>query len=154
MTEKKMMITKEGYRKLSRQLEELRTVKRPAALRNLQDVSNSADWRDNAQMIQMQNSLGIIDAEIHRLEDMLETGEIVEPQSNDTVVDVGETVVLQSNGDVETYTIVSPAESDPDQGYISYESPLGRALLKQKVGDEIDVKTPGGRLHYRIVAVQ
>ena len=154
MTENRVMITKEGYQKLAKQLEELRTVKRPAALLNLQDVSNSADWRDNAQMIQMQNNLGIIDAEIHRLEKLLETGEVVEPHSNDAVVDVGETVVLQSDGDVETYTIVSPAESDPDQGYISYESPLGRALLKQKVGDEVNIKVPAGTLHYRIVAVQ
>ena len=148
------MITKEGYQKLSKQLAELRTVKRPAALHNLQDVSNSADWRDNAQLIQMQNNLGIIDAEIYRLEKMLEVGEIVEPQNNDAVVDVGETVVLQSDGDIESYTIVSPAESDPDHGFISYESPLGHALLKQKVGDEVDVKVPAGMLHYRIVAVQ
>lgn len=154
MTEKRIMITKEGYQKLSKQLEELRAVKRPAALRNLQDVSNSADWRDNAQMIQMQNNLGIIDAEIHRLEKILEMGEIVEPHNNDAIVDVGETVVLQTDGDVESYTIVSPAESDPDKGLISYESPLGHALLKQKVGDEVDVNVPAGLLHYRIVAVQ
>ncbi|MEZ4674757.1 MAG: GreA/GreB family elongation factor [Caldilineaceae bacterium] len=153
-TTKKILITKEGYQKLSKQLEELQTVKRPAALHNLQDVSNSADWRDNAQLIQMQNNLGIIDAEIHRLEKILEEGEIVAPQSNDAVVDIGETVVLQCDGDMETYTIVSPAESDPDHGYISYESPLGHALLKQKVGDEVDVQVPAGLLHYRIVAVQ
>lgn len=154
MTDKKIMMTREGYQKIAKQLDELRTVKRPTALRNLQDVSNSADWRDNAQMIQMQNNLGIIDAEIFRLEKMLEIGEIVEPHSDDAIVDVGETVVLQCNGDVESYTIVSPAESDPDRGYISYESPLGHALLKQKVGAEVDVRAPAGTRHYRIVAVQ
>jgi transcription elongation GreA/GreB family factor len=154
MADKKMLITKEGYRKLTTQLVELRTVKRPAALQALQDVSNSADWRDNAQMIQMQSALGLIDAEIHRLGKLLEESQIVEPQSDNTVVDVGETVVLQTNGTVETYTIVSPAESDPDRGYISYESPLGHALLKQQVGAEVAVKVPIGLLHYRILAVQ
>lgn len=154
MTEKKIVITKEGYERLSKQLEELRTVKRPEALQSLQDVSHSADWRDSAQIIQMQNTLGIIDAEIHRLETMLEEGEIVEPRHDNAVVDIGETVVLQTDGEVETYTIVSPAESDPDRGYISYESPLGRALLKQRVGDEISIKVPVGLLRYRIVAVQ
>ncbi|MEZ4714372.1 MAG: GreA/GreB family elongation factor [Caldilineaceae bacterium] len=149
-----MMITRDGYERLQGQLEELRTVKRPAALRDLQEVSGSADWRENAQLIQMQNALGHVDAEIHRLEMTLARCQIVEPQSDDAKVDVGETVVLQTNGEVETYTIVSPAESDPDRGRISYESPLGRALLKQNVGDEIDVKAPAGLLHYRIVAVQ
>lgn len=153
MIEKKTIITKEGYQRLANQLEELRTVKRPVALQNLQDVSNSADWRDSAQIIQMQNALGLIDAEIHRLATILEEGEIVEPCRDDTVVDIGETVVLQTDGEVETYTIVSPAESDPDRGYISYESPLGRALLKQRVGDEVAVKVPVGLLRYRIVAV-
>lgn len=154
MNAKRMMTTREGYHKLESQLQELRTAKRPVALQNLQDVSGAADWRDNTQLIQMQNALGLIDAEIQRLETMLEEVEIVEPQNNDTIVDVGETVVLQNNGDVETYTIVSPAESDPDHGRISYESPLGHALLKQKVGDEIDINVPAGLLHYRIVAVQ
>ena len=154
MSNMKMMITKDGYERLQGQLDELRTIKRPAALKDLQEVSGSADWRENAQLIQTQNALGLVDAEIHRLEMMLDQCEIVEPQSDDAMVDVGETVVLQSDGEVETYTIVSPAESDPDRGRISYESPLGRALLKQNVGDEIDVKAPAGMLHYRIVAVQ
>lgn len=154
MSNTNMMITKDGYEKLQGQLTELQTIKRPAALKDLQEVSGSADWRENAQLIQMQNALGHIDAEIHRLEMLLDQCQIVEPQSDDAKVDVGETVVLQIDGEVETYTIVSPAESDPDHGRISYESPLGRALLKQNVGDEIDVKAPAGLRHYRIMAVQ
>jgi transcription elongation factor GreA len=81
-------------------------------------------------------------------------GEVVEPQKSNAVVDIGETVVLQSNGDVETYTIVSPAESAPDLGRISYESPVGYALLKHRVGDDVAVTAPAGLLHYRIVAVR
>jgi transcription elongation factor GreA len=154
MAEKKQLITKEGYERLTQQLEELRTVKRPAALQNLQDVSNSADWRENAQMIEMQNALGLIDAEIYRLEMTLETSEVAQPDNHNTVVDVGETVVLQCDGATETYTIVSPAESDPDRGYISYESPLGQALLHQTIGKEIEIKVPVGLLRYRIIAVQ
>lgn len=150
----KVMLTKDGQQKLATRLEELRTVKRPAALQSLQDVRDSADWRDNAQMIQMQNALGLIDAEIHRLAALLEASELVTPHSDDVIVDVGETVLLQIDGATETYTIVSPAESDPDHGRISYESPLGRALLKRKVGDEIAITVPAGQLQYRIVAVE
>jgi transcription elongation factor GreA len=101
-----------------------------------------------------QHELAQVDAEIHKLTELLAHGEVVEPQKTDTVVDIGETVVLQMDGDVETYTIVSPAESAPDLGRISYESPLGHSLLNHKVGDDIAVTVPAGLLRYRIVAVR
>ena len=154
MIAKKVWITAEGCQKLQMQLEELRTVKRPAAVQNLQEVSGTADWRENSQLIHVQNELALVDAEIRRLEELLAQSELVEPQSSDVIVDLGETVVLQSDGEIETYTIVSPAESDPDAGRISYESPVGHTLLKHKVGDEIAITVPSGVLHYRIVAVR
>ena len=97
------------------------------------------------------------DAEIRHLEAMLSNSAVVEGQNNDTIVDIGETVVLQMEDDdpptVETYTIVSPAESAPDAGRISYESPVGHALLNHRVGDKVTVAVPAGSLHYRIVGV-
>jgi len=153
MKKNKVWMTSEGYQQLTTQLQALRTVKRPAILRDLQEVSSDADWRENSQLILMQNELAVVDAEIRRIEEMLEHSVVVEPQSNDTIVDIGETVVLQGDDDVETYTIVSPAESAPDLGRISYESPVGHSLLKHKVGDEVTVTVPAGLLHYRIMAV-
>lgn len=152
--DKKVWMTPEGYQKLQAQLEELCTVKRPAVLQNLQEVSGSADWRENSQLIHVQDELALINAEIRRLQELLAQSEVVEPQTSNIVVDIGETVVLQTDGEIETYTIVSPAESDPDAGRISYESPVGHTLLKHKVGDEVEVKVPAGLLHYRIVAVR
>ena len=154
MLEKKVWMTAEGYQKLQAQLEELINIKRPAVVENLQEVRGSADWGENSQLIHVQDELALIDAEIRRLQDMLAHSEVVEPQASDIVVDIGETVVLQADGEIETYTIVSPAESDPDAGRISYESPVGHTLLKHRVGDEVDVVAPVGRLHYRIVAVR
>lgn len=150
----KMLMTAEGYQKLQAKLAELRTAKRPAALKNLQDMSGSADWRENSQIILFQNELALIDAEIRQVEGMLQDSEVVEPHTTDTIVDIGETVVIQTNGNVETYTIVSPTESAPDEGRISYESPLGRALLKHQIGDDVDVQAPVGTIHYRIVALR
>lgn len=158
MKPNKMWMTADGYQKLQSTLVELRTIKRPATLKNLQDVSGSADWRENSQLILFQNELALIDAEIRQVEEMLKNSEVVEPRSPDTIpdtiVDVGETVVVQTNGDVETYTIVSPTESAPDEGRISYESPLGKALLKHQIGDDVDVDAPVGTIHYRIVALR
>lgn len=154
MIDKIVWMTAEGFQRLQARLLELRTVKRPAIVSNLQEVSTEADWRESGQLSLMQHELTQIDAEIRRLEEMLAQGQVVEPQKNNAVVDIGETVVLQIDGDVETYTIVSPAESAPEVGRISYESPVGHSLLKHKVGDEVDINVPAGRLHYRIIAVR
>lgn len=149
----KVLMTAEGYQNLQKKLAELRSMKRPVALKNLQEMSGSADWRENSQIMLFQNELALIDAEIRQTEEMLKQSEVVELQSQDKIVDVGETVVLQTNGTVETYTIVSPAESAPDKGRISYESPLGRALLKRQIGDSVEVEAPAGTIHYQIVAL-
>jgi transcription elongation factor GreA len=154
MIDKTVWMTSEGYQQLQMRLNTLRLVKRPALVKELQDVSSEADWRESGQVTLLQHELARLDAEIYKLEELLAHGEIVEPQKADAIVDIGETVVLQSNGDVETYTIVSPAESAPDEGRISYESPVGHALLKHKVGDDVAVNAPVGLLHYRIVAVR
>lgn len=153
LAQQTVWITAEGYQKLQAQLDELRSVKRPALVKDLQEVSNEADWRENSQLIWLQNELSVIDGEIARLSEVLAHSTLITPQSNDLVVDIGETVVLQMNGDVATYTIVSPSEAAPDVGRISYESPVGHALLKHKVGDEVAVTVPDGSLRCRIVAV-
>lgn len=158
MEKNKIWITTEGYQQLQVQLQTLRDSKRPTIVNDIQEVNTDADWRENSQLIFLQNELAVVDAEIRRIEELLEDSEVVEPQSNDTTVDIGETVVLQLDGDaetlaVETYTIVGPAESAPDQGRISYESPVGHSLLKHKVGDEVTITVPAGLLHYRIIGV-
>ncbi len=153
LTPQTVWITAEGYQKLQAQLAALRTVKRPALVKDLQEMSSEADWRENSQLILLQNELALLDGEIARLSEVLAHSLIITPQSHDAVVDIGETVVLQMNGDVATYTIVSPSEAAPDAGRISYESPVGHALLQHKVGDEVAVAIPDGLLRCRIVAV-
>lgn len=154
MTRQRFYITPEGYERLRIQLDELQTIKRPAALRDLQAVSGGADWRESAGQMQLQDQLGLLDAEIHRLEVLLTDSEVIEPDGDDTIIDIGETVVLQTNGDMNTYAIVGPTEANPDEGRISYQSPIGSALLKRQVGDEFDVTIPAGNIHCRIVAVR
>lgn len=157
MKKNRVWMTSEGYAQLQHQLQELLTDKRPTIVRDMQEVGTDADWRENSQLILLQNELALVDAEIRRLQEMAANSAVVEAQNNDTIVDIGETVVLQMDDDnpptVETYTIVSPAESAPDEGRISYESPVGHALLNHKVGDEVTVVAPAGALHYRIVGV-
>lgn len=154
MIDKKIWMTAEGHRELQARLDELLNEKRPILVSNFHEASTDADWSESPQVTLTQQELAQIDTEINRLADMLANAEVVEPHKADAIVDIGETVVLQTDGEVETYTIVSPAESAPEQGRISYESPVGHSLLHHKVGDDVDVTVPVGTLHYRILAVR
>jgi transcription elongation factor GreA len=91
---------------------------------------------------------------IRTLEDILRGARLIEHAERDGKVHLGNTVVVQTNGDgPETYTLVGSAEAEPGEGFISNESPLGQALLDQAIGNDVTVMTPDGELHFHILAV-
>jgi transcription elongation factor GreA len=85
---------------------------------------------------------------------MIDRAQLIEPGNQDNIVNIGETVTIEtSDGEVEQYTIVGAAEANPSGGFISNESPLGRALLDRKVGDEVVFHVPAGEIRCLILAV-
>ncbi len=152
--EKPIYVTSKGVSGLKEELDYLRTVKRPETIERMQDAKGNGDWIDNTEYMLVEEELAFIDGRIQQLEHMLKHAQIIEQGNADNIVDIGETVVVQTNDDeMEQYTIVGVAETDPGKGLISNESPLGAALIGHKVGDEVAVKAPGGQYRYRIVAV-
>ncbi|MFZ0546892.1 MAG: GreA/GreB family elongation factor, partial [Candidatus Promineifilaceae bacterium] len=120
----------------------------------MQDAKGDGDWMDQTEYILIEEELSFMDGRIQELEFMLHQAQIIGPGNDDNIVNIGETVVLQSeDNQIERYTIVGVAEADPAAGYISNESPLGLALINQKVGDEVIVHAPVGEIRYRIMAV-
>ncbi|MDX1663322.1 MAG: GreA/GreB family elongation factor [Candidatus Promineifilaceae bacterium] len=95
-----------------------------------------------------------MEGRIRELQRILATAEIIPPDSDPSRVDLGDTVVLMSADGYETYTIVGSAETDPGSGFISYDSPLGKSLLRHKAGDEVLVHAPAGDLRFRVVEVR
>lgn len=151
---KPVYITREGVAQLEKELHHLQMVKRPQIIEQMQGAKDSGDWTDNAEYFLFENELAYIDGRIQELDHMLRFATIIEPGNADNIVDIGETVVIQLNDhELEQYRIVGVAETDPGHGLISNESPLGQALLGQKVGDEVIFKAPNGEYRYRIVAV-
>jgi transcription elongation factor GreA len=150
---KPIYMTPEGLRRLEEKLRYLRTEKRPEIVESLQDAKGNGDWVDNTEYLLLENELTILDAQIYQVEQMLRQAALIGPGNVDNIVDIGETVVIQIDDDVEKFTIVGIAETDPERGLISNESPLGRALVGRKVGDEIVFKAPDGEYHYRIIAI-
>ena len=100
-------------------------------------------------------SPGRVEARIKELEAIIKNHVIIEKRTELGVVGMGNTVRFAEDGaDEETYRIVGPAEADPKAGRVSYESALGKALIGHRVGDEVDINTPGGRYSVRITAIE
>jgi len=153
LSEKVTHITPKGLEKLQNELDYLRVLKRSEIAKNLQETMG--DIEDNEYLIALEEQ-AFVEGRIRKLESLLSNVKVIQPGKNSNgIVDLGSTVVLRE-GDIETetFTIVGAAEADPDKGVISNESPLGKALLGSKVGDDIEINVPAGLLNFRVLAVQ
>jgi transcription elongation factor GreA len=148
-------LTKEGYRKLQEELENLRTVKRQEIAERLHEAMEGGELIENAEYEAAKNEQAFVEGRIKELEVLLATARIVEESAIDReVVQVGNKVTIQEESfDPEIYTIVGAAEAMPSAGRISNESPLGKALMNHRVGDAVRVDAPAGAFTVRILKV-
>ncbi len=155
MQNRPVYVTEQGKVELIEELEHLRTVERPRVIEHLHEVKSGGDWMENTEVMLFENELTLVDRRILELESMLRDAQVIEQDSDTTVVNIGDTVVIQDEyGESETYRIVGVAEANPSEGLISNESPAGKALLDHRVGDEVVVEAPAGEIKYRILAVK
>ena len=155
MQEKTVYVTPQGKEDLEKELEHLRDEERPKIIDQLAEVKSGGDWMENTEVMMVEDELAFVDGRIHELEEMLLDAEIIKPDHDNTIVNIGDTVVIEcDDGELETYTIVGVAEANPTDGFISNESPMGQALLKHKVGEAVVVKAPAGEQRFRIVRVK
>jgi transcription elongation factor GreA len=152
--DKPIYVTSHGLAELKEELAHLQTVKRPRIIGEMQEAKTNGDWKDQTEYILVEEELAFVDGRIQELQHMIDHAQLIEPGNEDNIVNIGETVTLQtSDGETECYTIVGVAEADPAQGFISNESPLGQALLDHKVGEEVIVHAPMGEIRYKIMSV-
>lgn len=151
--EKKTYITPKGLNKLKRELDHLRVTRRQEIANILADTEG--DVEDTEYLIAIDEQ-AFVEGRILSLERLLTNVKVIEPGMNrNGIVDIGGSVVIKEDGMAsETYTIVGSAEADPSTGFISDESPIGKALIGCKVGDEKDIRTPSGLVRYRVLAVR
>ena len=152
--EKPIYITVQGLAEIKEELTNLRDTKRPKMVEEMQEAKGNGDWMDQTEYMLIEAELAFLDGRILDLQHTIDHAQLIEPGNEDNIVNIGETVTLQSSdGEVEQYTIVGKAEANPGEGFISNESPLGRALLGHLVGDEVVVHAPVGAIEYQILAV-
>lgn len=153
MTEKKeVILTKEKLEKLEDELEYLKTKKRPEMAEKIKIARSFGDLSENADYDEAKNEQGEVESRIMKIEDMIRNAKTIEVNENADVVGVGNTVTLydeEFEEDVE-YKIVGTAESNPLEGYISNESPVGEAIIGHKVNDRVEVDTPNGKMYFVI----
>ena len=156
MTEKQVMLTEEGLKKLEEKLEHLKTVRRTEVSERIKQAISFGDISENSEYEDAKNEQAFIEGEIMTIENMLRNAKLIEEgQDTDTVV-IGCTVVLKDiefDEDLE-YAIVGSAEADPMEGRISDESPVGKAVLGHRVGDIVDVIVPAGTLKYEVLEIK
>lgn len=147
-------LTQEGLEKLKKELEELKTKKQPQAVERLQKARSMGDLSENSEYTSAKEDLEFIEQRIQELETIIQNVQIIQQGKNDQVVELGETIVLKKNDETVSYTIVGEYEADPMNGKISSTSPLGQALIGKKIGDQVEIKVPAGRVVYQIIDIK
>ncbi len=149
-------LTKEGFQKLQEELDYLRNVKRQEVADRLHEAMEGGELIENAEYEAAKNEQAFVEGRIQELEMLLATARVIEDDKKkkaDTV-QVGSTVTIQEEGyEAETYTIVGAAEANPRDGKISNESPIGKAILGRRVGEEVQVEVPDGAFKVRILKI-
>jgi transcription elongation factor GreA len=146
-------LTEYGYTKLTSELKDLQEVQRPQIIQEVDIARSHGDLKENAEYHAAKDKQSFIDARIAELSDMVSRVQLIDPSTlAHKTVNFGSTVDL-INMDTEekmTYTIVGSFESNPENGLISFNTPLAQELLGKEELDEVSVKLPGGVVDYEI----
>lgn len=149
-------VTPEGYDAIRRELERLKRVERPENIRAIEEARAHGDLSENAEYHAAKERQGFIEGRIGELEYKMGHLEVIHPETlpRDRAV-FGSRVLLENSdtGQETEYQLVGPDESDVEKGRISVVSPLGKALLGRKPGDELIIETPGGKRAYELVDI-
>ncbi|HOA36059.1 MAG TPA: transcription elongation factor GreA [Bacillota bacterium] len=156
MANEEVLLTRGGLEKLEKELFFLKSVKRKEIAARIKEAITFGDITDNSEYEDAKNEQAFVEGRIITLEKILRRARILEKgDSNNNFVSVGSTVKLKdldTNREY-TYTIVGSAEADPVENKISNESPVGRAILGLKSGEEVEVKVPAGSFKYKILEI-
>jgi transcription elongation factor GreA len=154
MQEKPVLLSQEGLSRLSAELDQLRRVRRAEIAERIRQAKEYGDIMENSEYEDAKNEQAMVEGRILTVEAMVRNAVIIPDEHDKKVVGVGSTVkLLDSSGDEFDYTIVGSAESDPGQGRISNESPVGKALLGRKAGESVEVAVPSGKQTLKIRAI-
>lgn len=153
MANKDILITQEGLDKLQKELEELTKIRRPDVVNRIKTAKELGDLSENAEYTSAKEEQSFIEGRIQEIEQTIKHTKVVEGKHTGTI-SIGCKVEVEVDGDKDKFELVGQTESDPENGKISIDSPVGQALLGHKAKDRVSVETPDGSVFYTVVTVE
>ena len=147
-------LTAERLEELKQELTNLKTVRRHEVAERLKRSKELGDLSENAEYTEAREEQGIVESRIFEVEDMIKNASIITHSTGQKAVGIGSVAVVKKDGKETRFTIVGSSETDPAKGFISNESPLGKAFLGKQVGDKGEVTTPRGPVAYEIMKIE
>ena len=155
MAEKQTYLTQAGNTKLQKELNHLKKVKRPKISERIRQAKDYGDLSENAEYADAREEQSFVEGRILELDNLLKNVIVVKDGHSDPdIVEIGDTVTVEKDGKSIKYKIVGSNESDPLEGKISNESPIGKALLGKKKGEKATIKSPKGESVWKIINIK
>ncbi len=152
--DKHIHLTNNGSAALKKELDDLIEVKRPKLVERLASARQQGDLTENSDYANAKEELEFLDGRIDELKEVLSKAEVVNGKEKDGHTMVGTKVTLKNNNQTHIFEIVGEWEADPLNKKISHDSPLGTALIGKKVGENVEVEAPAGKISYEILAIE
>lgn len=146
-------ITKEELESLKKELEYLKTTKTKEIAELIKQTASFGDLKENFAYHDAKDKQAFLQGKIIELNDKIRNSQIIEKGISDKI-QIGSEVLINIEGDKEKIIIVSPSQSDPIKGKISYQSPMGKAVLGKKEGDKAQFNTEGGKIELKILKIE
>lgn len=156
MNQKEVLLTPEGLKKLEQELEYLKSTKRREIAERIKVAREFGDISENSEYDEAKNEQAFVEGRIVTLEKTLRNARVVVDEEVDPLqVNIGSTVTLRNldSGEIMRVKIVGSSEANPRESMISYESPVGKAVMLQQVGALVEVRLPGGLAKYEVLDV-
>ena len=146
--------SQEGLEKLKQELDQRITTQRPEIAQRIKEAKELGDLSENAEYAEAKEAQALNEGRIEEIKSILEKAIVISDTHAGGKIDVGSTIKVESKSTSRSFVIVGASESNPAEGRISNESPLGAAFLGRKKGDTVNVKTPKGVVEYKILEVK
>lgn len=153
MNNKPTYVSREGLEKLHAELDEMIAIKRPEIATRISEAKEHGDLSENAEYEEAKNEQAFVEGRIAELEHKVKSAVLIDEDHSREHVSLGSTVEVETSDDVTRFTIVGSTEAKPGEGRISNESPVGRALLGKRVGEQVVVKVPAGDVVYTVRSI-
>lgn len=147
---KDFYLTADGITKLRDELNDLVANQRPKIAGRLKEAKEYGDLSENAQWDDAKDQQAFVEGRISEIENILKHTVVIEQPKDKNIVGLGSVVHVEVEDGVQEYTIVGSPEANPEEGKISNESPIGKALIGRKKGDQVEVEVPSGSMTFMI----